>query len=139
MLRALPGQAASPVRDRTRCARAPVARTTPVLRVPDTSVGLRGRMPSGRAAALIAGPSGFCLVSVDRAGRRRVRRFTIPEVVVVEEQRIGRTCEVQIVTLTATFLVADVDPAQAWFFCRELRAGILASAPEPLHHASAAS
>ncbi|MGH9347371.1 MAG: hypothetical protein ACRD26_08910 [Vicinamibacterales bacterium] len=122
MLRVLPQHVAPPAYQAPLGVRPRVDRSTLVFPPqPDRTVGARGYLRGGNAAALIAAPTGVTLVSADRAGRRRVRRFTIPEVLVVEEHRLGNTCELQLVTTTTTLWVTGVETRQAWVFCRELR------------------
>jgi hypothetical protein len=128
MLRALPEQVASPVRAASVQLRPRVARTAPVFIAPQAhTVAVRGQVRNGSAAALIAEPTGVCVVSADRSGRRRVRRFTIPEVLSVEEHRSGQSSELVLVTATTVLAVTDVDIAQGWAFCREVRSLILGS------------
>jgi hypothetical protein len=88
---------------------------------PETTFAVRGHVRNGSAAALILEPTGLCVVSADRSRRRRVRRFTIPEIVAVEEHRSEHSAELLIVTTTTEIAVVDVDIAQAWTFCREVR------------------
>lgn len=122
MLRVSPEHVASPVYGASVGLRPRVAKPSPVVPPePDRTIAARGHLRAGNAAALIAAPTGVTLVSADRNGRRRVRRFTIPEILVVEEHRIGNTCELQLVTSTTTFCVVGVEARQAWAFCRELR------------------
>ena len=106
-----------PVRSRPR-----VSRPSPVLVAPPQTVAVRGHLQNGCAAALIAAPSGVCFISADRGGRRRVRRFTLSELLGVEEHRGGRTADVVLLTATATIEMTGADIAQSWYFCRELRA-----------------
>jgi hypothetical protein len=98
-----------------------------VPKAPDQTIAVRGHVPNGSAAALILEPTGVCIVSADRSGRRRVRRFTIPEILVVEDRRHPHGTELVIVTATTDITVVDVDIAQAWAFCREARRRILES------------
>lgn len=122
MLRELPEHVAPPVYAASVGVRPRVAGHLPVYRPePDRTVAARGQLRTGAAAALIAGPTGVTLVAADRAGRRRMRRFTVPEVLVVEEHRTGNVCELQLVTATTALCVAGVEAAQSWAFCRELR------------------
>jgi hypothetical protein len=74
---------------------------------------------------LILEPTGLCVVAADRSRRRRVRRFTIPEILAVEDHRMSHSAELVIVTTTTEIVVGDVDIAQAWAFCREVRDRIL--------------
>jgi hypothetical protein len=85
---------------------------------------VRGHVENGSAAAVILESTGICIVSADRSGRRRVRRFTIPEVFAIEEHRGGQTASLALITATATIAIHDVEMAQAWSFSRELRARI---------------
>lgn len=96
-----------------------------VPKEPDRTIAVRGHVRNGSAAALILEPTGVCVVSADRSGRRRVRRFTIPEIATVEEHRMSHSSELVIVTMTTEITVVDVDIAQAWTFCREVRQRIL--------------
>jgi glutamate dehydrogenase/leucine dehydrogenase len=96
-----------------------------VPEVPERTIAVRGHVRNGSAAAVILEPTGVCVVSADRSRRRRVRRFTIPEILSVEEQRMERSAELIIVTTTTEITVVDVDIAQAWAFCREVRERIL--------------
>ena len=96
-----------------------------VPEVPDRTIAVRGHVPNGSAAAVILEPTGVCVVSADRSRRRRVRRFTIPEILSVEEHRMPHSAELVIVTTTTEMTVVDVDIAQAWAFCREVRERIL--------------
>ena len=96
-----------------------------VPEAPDRTIAVRGHVRNGSAAAVILEPTGVCVVSADRSRRRRVRRFTIPEILSVEEQRMARSAELIIVTTTTEITVVDVDIAQAWAFCREVRERIL--------------
>ena len=122
MLRVLPEHVAPPAYEDSVRVRPRVAGHLPVYRPePDKTVAARGQLRTGTPAALIAGRTGVTLVAADRVGRRRVRRFTIPEVLVVEELRAGNVCELQLVTTTTTLNVTGVEAAQAWAFCRELR------------------
>jgi hypothetical protein len=91
----------------------------------DRTIAVRGHLPNGSAAALIVEPTGVCVVSADRSRRRRVRRFTLREILAVEEHRMAKSSELVLVTGTTTIAVVDVDIAQAWAFCRELRQLIL--------------
>ena len=93
-----------------------------VIPAPSTrTVAVRGHVENGSAAALILEPSAVCLVSADRSRRRRVRRFTLAEILAVEEHRGRSSTELMLVTATGALRVFDVDIAQAWLFCRELR------------------
>lgn len=96
-----------------------------VPKAPDQTIAVRGHVHNGSAAALILEPTGVCVVSADRSRRRRVRRFTIPEILVVEQHRHARGAELVIVTTTTDITIVDVDIAQAWAFCREVRRRIL--------------
>jgi hypothetical protein len=98
-----------------------------VKEVPDRTIAVRGHVGNGSAAAVILEPTGVCVVSADRSRRRRVRRFTIPEILAVEERRMAHSAELVIVTTTTEVTVVDVDIAQAWTFCREVRERILQS------------
>ena len=103
-----------------------VSIASPIVPVPhDRTIAVRGHVRNGSAAALIVEPTGVCVVSADRSRRRRVRRFTIREILAVEEHRLARSAELVIVTATTTISVVDVDIAQAWAFCREVRQLIL--------------
>jgi hypothetical protein len=103
-----------------------VAIPSPIVPVGvDRTIAVRGHVRSGSAAALIVEPTGVCVVSADRSRRRRVRRFTIREILAVEEHRLATSSELVIVTATTTIAVVDVDIAQAWAFCREVRQLIL--------------
>jgi hypothetical protein len=138
MLRVAPGHAAAaspavlrsghpllvPPTTPTRVARAAAVVPAPAPR----TIAVRGHAPNGSAAALILEPAGVCIVTADRSRRRRVRRFSLAEVLVVEEHRLGRRSELVIVTAGGAITVVDVDVAQAWTFCRELRHLILGSA-----------
>jgi hypothetical protein len=96
-----------------------------VPEVLDRTIAVRGHVRNGSAAAVILEPTGICVVSADRSRRRRVRRFTIPEILSVEEHRMAHSAELVIVTTTTEMTVVDVDIAQAWAFCREVRERIL--------------
>jgi hypothetical protein len=96
-----------------------------VPREPEPTISVRGHVRNGSAAALILEPTGLCVVSADRSRRRRVRRFTIPEIFAVEEHRLAHSAELVIVTATTEIAVVDVDTAQAWAFCREVRQRML--------------
>lgn len=98
-----------------------------VPEVPERTIAVRGHVRNGSAAAVILEPTGVCVVSADRSRRRRVRRFTIPEILAVEEHRMAQSAELVIVTTTTEIAVVDVDIAQAWTFCREVRERILQS------------
>jgi hypothetical protein len=94
----------------------------PVFEPPsDGPIVLRGRVRSGGAAAVILEPDAVCVVTADRASRCRLRRFTIQEVLAVEEHRGARGTELVIVAATTAISILDVDVAQAWSFCREVR------------------
>ena len=92
---------------------------------PDRTLVVRGRLRSGGAAALILEPAAVSIVSADKASRCRLRRFMISEVLAVEEHRTLRSMELMIVTATTSLAIVDVDIAQAWTFCREVRQLIL--------------
>ena len=96
-----------------------------VPEAPEQTIAVRGHVRNGSAAALILEPTGLCVVSADRSRRRRVRRFTIQEVIAVDEHRLARSSELVIMTATTEITVVDVDIAQAWAFCREVRDRIL--------------
>ena len=96
-----------------------------VPEAPEQTIAVRGHVRNGSAAALILEPTGLCVVSADRSRRRRVRRFTIPEIIAVEEHRLAHSSELVITTATTEITVVDVDIAQAWAFCREVRDRIL--------------
>jgi hypothetical protein len=96
-----------------------------VPEAPERTLAVRGHVRNGSAAALILEPTGVCVVSADRSRRCRVRRFTIPEIVAVEEHRMAHSAELVIMTTTMEIAVVDVDIAQAWAFCREVRERIL--------------
>jgi hypothetical protein len=99
-----------------------VARPAPVVPVPSPrTLAVRGHLQNGSAAAVILEPTCVCVVSADRLRRRRVQRFTIPEILAVEEHRNTRSTELVIITATTEISVMDVDIAQAWTLCRELR------------------
>ena len=98
-----------------------------VPEAPERTIAVRGHVRNGSAAAVILEPTGVCVVSADRSRRRRVRRFTIPEILAVEEHRMAHSAELVIVTTTTEIAVVDVDIAQAWTFCREVRERILQS------------
>ena len=123
MLRAYREHVVPPVLGPSIGLRPRVAVPSPVFKaLPEPTIAARGHLPNGAAAALIATPSSVCLVSADRAGRGRVRRFTLREVLVVEEHRTGNACELQVVTASGvTLTMVGVEVAQAWSFCRELR------------------
>jgi hypothetical protein len=128
MLRATPEHVASPVFGPSVHVRPRVARPLPIVPAePDTTVAVRGHVRNGSAAALIVGPAGVSVVFADRSRRRRVRSFPIAEILAVEEHRGERSSELLIVTATTTIAVCDVDVAQAWTFCREVRHLILRS------------
>jgi hypothetical protein len=129
MLRVSPGHAA-PAFPGAVALRPRVAKAVPVVPQPlPSTIAVRGHVRNGSAAALIVEPGGICLVSADRSRRRRVRRFGIDEVLAVEEHRTAQSTELVVVTATTVISVVDVDIAQAWTFCRELRELILTSAP----------
>jgi len=92
---------------------------------PDRTLVIRGRLRSGGAAAVILEPGAVSIVSADKASRCRLRRFTIAEVLAVEEHRTLRSMELTIVTATTSISIVDVEIAQAWTFCREARQLIL--------------
>lgn len=98
---------------------------------PDRTLVVRGRMRAGGAAALILEPGAVSVVSADKASRCRLRRFTLSEVLSVEEHRTHRSMEIVIVTATVALAIVDVDVAQAWTFCREVRQLILQHASSP--------
>lgn len=128
MLRATPEHVASPVFGPSVRVRPRVARPLPIVPAePDSTVAVRGHVRNGSAAALIVGPTGVSVVFADRSRRRRVRRFSVAEILAVEEHRGERSSELLLVTATTTIAVCDVDVAQAWAFCRELRHLILRS------------
>jgi hypothetical protein len=106
----------------------PRVATRSLLLIPsqERTRAVRGHLPTGSAVALILEPAAICLVSADRARRRRVRRFAIPEVMSVEEHRMSAASELTIVTAHASITVVDVEIGQAWLFCREVRQLILA-------------
>lgn len=122
MLRVLPEQVAPPVSG----LRPRVARKVPVLQSDDQTVAVRGHLPAGGAVAMLAAPTGICIVSADRSGRRRVQRFTIREVLAIEEHRGARTSDLLLTTGTATITICGADQAQSWVFCREVRRFITA-------------
>jgi hypothetical protein len=102
-----------------------IAKPSPVVpRPPARTFAVRGRASNGSAAALILEPGAVSIVAADRSGRLRVRRFTIAEVLCVEEHRLARSSDVTIVTASGAISIADVDIAQAWTFCRESRLAI---------------
>jgi hypothetical protein len=92
---------------------------------PEPTLAVRGHAANGSAAALILESTGVCFVAADRSGRRRVRRFTIPEVFAIEEQRSGAATQLTLIAATTTIVICDVEMAQAWSFCRALRARVL--------------
>lgn len=126
MLRATPEHVASPAFGPSVQVRPRVAPPLPIVPAePDPTVAVRGHVRNGSAAALIVGPAGVSVVFADRSRRRRVRRFTIAEILAVEEHRGECSSELLLVTATTTIAVCDVDVAQGWAFCREVRNLIL--------------
>jgi hypothetical protein len=105
-----------------------VAPPAPVVPAPASrTVAVRGHVRNGSAAALLVEPSGVCIVSADRSRRRRLRRFAISQILAIEEHRRERSSELVLLTSTTEIVVMDVDIAQAWTFCRELRGLILSN------------
>lgn len=136
MLRTIPGHQVPPaaiaLRSRAPFPAPPIdvrpraVKPAPVFPPPSPrAIAVRGHVSNGSAAALILDPTGVCLVSADRSGRRRVRRFTLPEILAVEERRLTRSSELTVLTASTSICVVDVDIAQAWSFVRELREAIL--------------
>lgn len=122
MLRVIPKHVATPILRPFVRLRPRVAPSTPVFATqPERTIAVRGHVRNGSAAALILEPDCVCVVSADRSGRRRVRRFTVPEVLAVEEHRGQLGSEILLVTASTTVSIVDVETAQAWTFCRELR------------------
>jgi|SRR5687767_1464518 len=109
------------IRLRSRMAKPAAIMPAPTVR----TIAVRGHVRNGSAAAVILEPTAVCVVSADRLRRRRVQRFTIPEILAVEEHRTARGTELTILTATTEIAVMDVDIAQAWAFCRDLRDLIL--------------
>jgi hypothetical protein len=94
--------------------------------LPAATQAVRGHLRNGSAAAAILEPASICLVSADRAGRRRVRRYDVAEVLAVDEHRTGAGTELTILTGHGSMTIVDVEVGQAWMFCRALRQLILA-------------
>ena len=113
MLRVAPRHVASPAFTPPVLVRPRAAVPSPVFTpLPDKTIAVRGHVRHGGAAALIVDPAGVCVVSADRSGRRRVRRFAVREILAVEEHRSARSTELVLVTAHTTLAVVDVDIAQ---------------------------